>query len=432
MKRKLFALLFIVLVGVGFYFLRAHYPSSVAKYKTEAEKNLYVRFDMEAYDLISENYWKLATSSDYAQLFQLSLQKAENLPTLPAIKSQDRAGVADMLLSAFNTSTSTDLKKQLAINILNVALYNLVPQGRDRLLSTVEQKQVSQDVVNINPSNDLYQNLDLQKGASQEAIDQAYKKKESELAKATTTKAKSEFAKATYAHEVLTDSNKKQIYDQTQVEPTVFNHIIGDTLYIYISKISPNTITEFAKAVDSASTTERLSSMIIDLRGNVGGDLSFPQYFLGLFLGQNQYAFDLYHRGDYQVERTVTAKFPELSHYREYAVVVDSMTQSTAELLAASLKKFRIAGVIGGKTRGWGSVENIYPMTTAIDPNTSYSLLLVNSLTLRDDNQPIEINGVLPDVDTGSPDWKKQLPNYFNSPDLIKVLERVASNPPQN
>jgi len=33
--------------------------------------------------------------------------------------------------------------------------------------------------------------------------------------------------------------------------------------------------------------------MIIDLRGNIGGDLDFPQAFLGLFIGPNQYAFDL-------------------------------------------------------------------------------------------------------------------------------------------
>ena len=102
----------LILVGAGYFLLRA---APAAKYKTEAEKNVYVRFDMEAYDLISQNYWKEATSSDIAQLFQLSLQKAENLPMLPIMKTADRSGTADMLLSAIQSASSTDAKKQMAL-----------------------------------------------------------------------------------------------------------------------------------------------------------------------------------------------------------------------------------------------------------------------------------------------------------------------------
>jgi C-terminal processing protease CtpA/Prc len=289
-----------------------------------------------------------------------------------------------------------------------------------------------QTVSNINPANDLYKNLGLQKGASTTAINLAYKQKTAELSKATSTEAKAELAQATYAHQVLSNQNNKQIYDQSQVEPTVFSHIFGSTLYLYIDKISPNTLGEFARTVDSASTTANLSSMILDLRGNIGGDLTFPQYFLGLFLGQNQYAFDLFHQGDYQVQRTVVPTFPELSRYKEYAVLTDSMTQSTAELLTATLKRFKIAYSVGTKTRGWGSVENTYPINTVIDPKEKYALLLVNSLTLRDDNQPIEMNGVLPNVDTGTANWKAELPNYFNSANLVKVLSQRAIVPPMN
>lgn len=222
----------------------------------------------------------------------------------------------------------------------------------------------------------------------------------------------------------------KETYDQTQIEPTIFSRTIGTTLYLYMDKISPTTLQEFARMVDSASTTPGLSSMIIDLRGNIGGDLTFPQYFLGLFLGPNQYAFDLYHQGDYRVQRTVTQKFTGLERYKEYAVITDKMTQSTAELLTAILKKFNIARVVGTKTRGWGSVENTYPLNTVIDPDKKYALFLVNSLTLGDDNQPIESNGVSPDIDTSAPNWKQDLPDYFKSSSLIAALERTASGQP--
>jgi hypothetical protein len=429
-KRKVFAVLFFAaLIAGGFYFWRQHFAPSVV-YKTAAEKNVYVRFDMEAYDDILQNYWKSATGSDMAQLFQLSLQKAGNFSAPPIIASPDRAGVANMLLSVFKTATSSEAEKNLALNTLNVALYNLIPQGRDELLSSAQETTLRQTVANVNPSNDLYQNLGLQKGAGASEIDAAYKEKSAQLAGATTTQAKAELAQISYAHEVLSNAADKQVYDQTQIEPTVWSRVIGDTLYLDMDKISPTTLAEFARAVDAASTTPQLSDMILDLRGNIGGDLSFPQYFLGLFLGPNQYAFDLYHQGNYEAERTLEPKWPELDRYKEMAVLTDGMTQSTAELLTATLKRFRIAVVVGGKTRGWGSVENTYPLQTVIDPNEKYSLLLVNGLTLGEDNQPIEQNGVSPDIDTSDANWKEKLPDYFRSQSIIKAVEQIATEKP--
>ena len=68
--------------------------------------------------------------------------------------------------------------------------------------------------------------------------------------------------------------------------------------------MAPSTIEEFTAAIDSASTTPALTNLIIDLRGNIGGDLSFAQEFLSLFFGPNEYAFDLYHQGNLDVQRT--------------------------------------------------------------------------------------------------------------------------------
>jgi C-terminal processing protease CtpA/Prc len=420
----------LLLLLAGFYYFRVYSPAPTTHPITVEESDPYVQFDMEVLDLIKTNYWKQSTTSDFVQLFQLSLQKAKNSPTLPIVETPDRSGIAKMLALGFKTATSSEAKKQLARDVLIVALYNLPPQGRNGLLTSKEETKLRESVANIDKSKDLYQNLGLAKGADQATIDKAYKEKEATLSKTNTPEAKVELEKLAYAHKVLTDTTSKTAYDQAQIEPTVFKHIMGDTLYMYMSQISPNTLGEFARAVDSSSTTPKLSSMIIDLRGNIGGDLTFPQYFLGLFIGQNQYAFDLFHQGDYQVLRTVTPRFPELDRFKEIAILADGMTQSTAELTTAIFKRLHLARVVGTKTHGWGSVENTYPITTVIDPTEKYSLLLVNSLTLGDDNQPIESNGVVPDVDTSSANWKSKLSNYFKSSAFITVLQKVASGVP--
>lgn len=431
-KKILIAFIMLLAGGVGaagwYYTAYLKGPAAVALYKTAEENDVYVRFDMEAYDKIQENFWMDTKDADLAGLFLLSAQKAAGAST--TLPTQDRAGTAKMLAGVFAQATSTDAKKKLALDILIVALYNLPPAGRDGLLSQQQEKELRQNVSNINPAKDLYQDLGLESGASKDAVDAAYAQKQAALKDATTPEAKAEKAKVAYAHEVLSKPQSKALYDDKKVEPTAFSTVMGKTLYINLTKISPTTLQEFALAVDAASTTPGMDSLILDMRGNAGGSLDFLQHFLGLFIGQNQHAFDLFRKGDYKVQRTALGLFPELARYKEVALLVDNMTQSTAELTAATFKRLRLGHVVGTVTRGWGTVENTFPLETSIDPEVKYSLLLVNHVTLREDNQPIEGRGVEPDINTSNANWKAQVPNYFDSPSLIQAVRTAAAKPP--
>ncbi|MES2135346.1 MAG: S41 family peptidase [Patescibacteria group bacterium] len=397
-------------------------------YQTPQEKDLYVRFDMEVYDKVLTNFWMKPDELKLHELFRLSAEKVAS--TSMTLATTDRAGTAKMLEDAFKIATSTDHKRQMALSIAAVVLYNLPPTGRDGLLSKSEEVALRENVSNIDTSKDLYQDLGLEKGATVAEVAVASKKKMETLQRAMSTESKAELAKVAYAESVLTDVNSKALYDQSGIEPTVFHRVIGTTLYFHIEKISPTTLREFGIAVDTASTTPGLESMILDVRGNIGGSLDFLPHFFGLFVGGNQYTFDLFHQGEYTVERTQQEKFDQLARYKDIAIITDSMTQSTAELMASTFKKFNRAHVVGGTTRGWGTVENTYPLETTLDPTTSYSLLLVNSITLREDNQPIEGRGVDPDIDTSKPGWEKKLPVYFKSSSLISVIRQVALKPP--
>jgi hypothetical protein len=426
----------IALIG-GYYWYtqtRAAAPAPAA-YKTQAEaSNVYVRFDMEAYDSIAKNYWQTPTDAAMAQLYQSSLVKALSLmgindasTTLP---TDDRAGTAEMLENSFAYASTTDAKKDLAVGILQVALYNLPPAGRDELLSQTQQVALRQEVNNVNPSTNLYDNLGLPAGASVSAVNAAYAKESAALSASTSPAAKAQLAQISYAHQVLSDAQTKARYDTSQVEPTVFSTVMGTTLYLYISKMSPTTLSEFQDALTNASTTAGLASMIIDLRGNIGGSLDDAASFLGYFLGPNQYAFDLYAQNTYNVVRTTGDQDPLLVRYRDLAVLTDGMTQSTAEILTASLKRYHIAYAVGATTRGWGTVENTFPLLTSTDASTTYALLLVHAITLRDDQQPIQGRGVDPDVNISDANWKSELSDYFTSPGIIAALKKEADQPP--
>ncbi len=415
--------------GVGGY-AYSTYPSenSSPTYLTPEEEDIYVRFGMEVFDKVNANYWEKLDEAQFSELFRAATEKAVNAPI--SLATSTRAGVASMLAAAVNAQTSTSTKAELIKNVSIVVLANLPPAGRLGLMSQKQETELRQNVSNINPEKDLYADLGLTKGASVAAVTAAFEEKVETLADATTTEAKAELAKAEYAHEVLTKESSKTLYDGAGIEPTLYTRKFGKTLYMNLTKISPTTFQEFGLAIDAASTTPGMDSLILDVRGNVGGSLDFAQAFLGLFIGQNQYAFDLYHQGDFDVMRTTFGNYPLLERYKEIAILTDNMTQSTAEVMTASLKRMNLAHVVGGTTRGWGTVENTFPIDTMLTPDEKFVLFLVHSITLREDNQPIEGRGITPDVDIANPLWKQKLTEYFKSPNLIQALKETAAGAP--
>ncbi len=418
--------------GTYYYFYKWKAAPQTQKitleYKTPEEADQYVRFVMEAFDSIQKNYWQKASDADLANLFDLSVQKATNGTTTPAAK--DRSGIATMLAGAFSKISNDDDKRQLAVNTVIVALYNLAPAGRNQLLSTKQEKALRQEVANVNPSKDLYADVGAKQGDSKDVVEAAFKETKQKLEKATSTEAKQQLASAEYAHKVLAADDTKARYDQAKVEPTIFTHTLGATLYLYVEKMSPTTLDEFVAAIKASESNKDLDSAIIDLRGNIGGALDIAPYWIGFWMGLNQYTFDLFHQGDYTVERSPIGKLEGLDRFRDVAILTDNMTQSTAEVLSAALKKFHLAHTVGSNTRGWGTVENTFPLTNTVDASTTYTLLLVHSLTLRDDNQPIEGRGVDPDINIADKNWQSQLAAVFRSASLISVLKKEAAKPP--
>jgi C-terminal processing protease CtpA/Prc len=431
MARFFIVVFFLGTVGYAGYagfgmFRTSESVEKVAEYKTPEEADVYVRFAMEAFDSIQKNYWKKASESDLAELLQLSIQRATSSTTPLATK--DRAGAAKMLSVAYG-AIPEDKKKQAAIDTLIVALYNLPPVGRAQLLSAKQETELRQDVANVNPEKDLYADVGAPKGATPEEVKEAFEKKKEELEKVDTPEAKQQLAQAAYAADVLTEEQTKARYDTAKVEPTIFTRNIGDTYYLYVERMSPTTFDEFIQAINNVDP--KIRNLVIDLRGNIGGALDIAPAWIGLFVGQNSFTFDLFHQEEYEPIRSPIAKLEKLEQFQEVAILTDGMTQSTAEVLTAALKRFNIAKVVGATTRGWGTVENTFPLTTTVDPAEKYTLLLVHSLTLRDgDNQPIESRGVDPDIQISDPAWRTVLVKHFKSTSLIEAIRSLAAKPP--
>jgi len=89
------------------------------------------------------------------------------------------------------------------------------------------------------------------------------------------------------------------------------------------------------------------------------------------------------------------------------------------------MKKYNVGVLVGESTKGWGTVERVFPLKQQIDKSEKYSIFLVHSLTLKEDGEPIEGNGVEPVIKTADNNWKGQLESYFNYKPLVEAVDSV-------
>lgn len=390
-------------------------------------KDKYTAFVDEVYDKIQLNYWDKITDADLSNLFLLATEKVTEQNT--ALKSPDKVGVEKMIDGLIAT-VSADKKTDFMANITDIVLANLKPFGRSRLYSEKDAQALTNNVNNTNPSVNQFQVLGVPTGASDKEVAAAFQTKEKELAPAAkeSTVAAQKLAAVKQAYTVLKTQDSRQVYQISGAEPTIdYKLLTPQIFYMHLTKFSPTSLDEFVRVAAKVDNQgAELNTLIFDLRDNVGGAIDSLPYFLGPFIGPNTYAYQFYHQGNYDDFKTLSGWLNSLVRYKKVVILINGNTQSTAEVMAAVFKKYNVGVVVGTHTRGWGTVEKDYAMDSQIDSSEKFSLFIVNHVTLRDDNQPIEGRGVDPAIDITSKNWQKDLQERFGDAGLVKAVEGLV------
>ena len=396
------------------------------KTRITAPKDKYVAFLSEIYDTVKGNYWDKITDEQLTNIFVLGTEKLIGKPLLSPPK--DKASLQKSLTQVLKELKEEGKKKEFAVQLADIVLANLQPFGRSRLYSRREETQLKNTVENRNPDIDQYQVLDITKDASQEEIKKTFEQKSQELKKEASPEAQQKLAQLNKAYQVLADQDTRKTYDESGAEPTMEYKLLKPNIfYIHINKLSPTTIEELLRVSSKMDDKpENLNTLILDLQDNVGGAIDGLPYFLGPFIGNDQYAYQFFHQGEKQDFKTKIGWLPSLVRYKKVVILINENTQSSAEVMAAVLKKYNVGILVGTKTRGWGTVEKVFEIKQQIDPNEKYSVFLVHSLTLRDDGQPIEGQGVEPLVNLKDSSWEKQLDAYFHYPALATAIKEAT------
>jgi len=407
-----FLLGILVFAAIGTYL----YLSPTLNKEVVEEKHPLLLFVAEAYTTIQENYWNEISDEQLSNLFELAVEKVSASEIDFQLSENNLIGVEELIQINILTMSSIDQPPKFVASVVDVVLANLEPFGRSRLFTEKQEQDLRNIVENINPDKDLYATLNISKDATKEEIKEAYEEK----IETATEEDKEEIE---YAKEVLIDEIKKQRYDTTGAEPTTSARLISPQVaYIKIERFSPATFDEFQKDAQKLDQGDQLDSLVIDLRNNIGGAIDLLPYFLGPFIGPDQYAYEFLHKGERTPFKTKVGWLNSLIRYKKVVVLINENTQSSAEVMAATLKKYNVGVVVGTTTKGHGTIERIIPMETQISEIEKFSIFLVENLTLGDDGQPIEDKGVQPTVDINSDSWKAQLNSYFNYEPLIEAV----------
>jgi carboxyl-terminal processing protease len=134
------------------------------------------------------------------------------------------------------------------------------------------------------------------------------------------------------------------------------------TGYVRIASFMGSCARETEAALDELED-KGLKRLILDLRGNPGGDLQQTVQILGLFVPPNTAVVTTQGRGgEVQGEPLKTPERQRRQRDYPINVLIDRMSASASELTAGALQDLKRAVIVGETSYGKGSVQNIIPM----------------------------------------------------------------------
>ena len=173
-------------------------------------------------------------------------------------------------------------------------------------------------------------------------------------------------------------------------------NLVDDILYINIAQFHGETPSELRSALRDAESG-RYIGVILDVRGNPGGLLRQTVQATNEFLEEGSVILsEIDADGDVQ---TFGAQAGGIATTIPVVLVQDQASASGSEVLAAALVDNGRAVVVGVRSFGKGTVNQLHPLTRCGDPSGCGALYITVGRWLRPNGQVIEGLGIVPDYE---------------------------------
>jgi hypothetical protein len=161
----------------------------------------------------------------------------------------------------------------------------------------------------------------------------------------------------------------------------------GGRVSVRLASFGRRTGRQFLGAIGSLDAS-RLSSMRLDLRGNGGGCLESALEIAGAFASRGALLLDIAGRSGVRIFHS---RGPRRFAGLPIEVLVDERTASSAEVLAWLLRRYAGARILGRRTAGKGTVQEVY----RVDPRAR--LVLTTGVYRLPDGTRLGGTGIEPD-----------------------------------
>jgi C-terminal peptidase (prc) len=165
---------------------------------------------------------------------------------------------------------------------------------------------------------------------------------------------------------------------------------LGDVGYIKLSQFNENVSVQVEKALKEL-TSQRVKGIILDLRNDPGGLLSEAVNVASLFLPEGKLV--VYTRGrNGETQKYFARRKPVVPDDLPVVVLINKGSASASEIVAGALQDYKRALIVGEKSFGKASVQNIIPLEdgSALKLTVAYYYTPLGRL--------IHNRGIVPDV----------------------------------
>lgn len=187
--------------------------------------------------------------------------------------------------------------------------------------------------------------------------------------------------------------NMSIVREIIKINPVKYE-IDGDTAYLRITSFNSNTSENVLKALGEFNR-KNVKGIVLDLRGNPGGYLDEVLKVAEYFVKPGKEL--LYVDYKYQVDEVFTSESLPIFSGKPIVVLIDEGSASAAEILSGILKDHGLATLVGEKTYGKGTVQNLLPL------NNGGAMKLTIAEYLTPSRNKIDGVGISPNIEYVDP-----------------------------
>ena len=145
---------------------------------------------------------------------------------------------------------------------------------------------------------------------------------------------------------------------------------------------------------------EKIEGLVLDLRGNGGGFLPEAQSLTGLFVDRGPVVQVQFSSGDKEV---LEDDDPGVAWDGPLVVLIDRFSASASEIFAGAIQDYRRGIVVGQRSFGKGTVQNLLPLSRWSSKPVNGQLTVTIAKFYRVTGESTQHRGVEPEVEFASP-----------------------------